>query len=148
MFFVSSLPSLYPNDIFYDSKPLTYETLYKEICGFGIKYPEVVFAQAVLESGNFKSDLCRNSNNLFGMKMPKRRETLAIGKRKSNYAIFNSWTDSVNDYLLWQNFVLERNDIQSKNDYLKYLHKVYAENKNYVSLLKKIMKDNQHLFTS
>ena len=37
------------------------------------------------------------------MKHPRRRETLSKGPTKSGYARFDSWKDSVDDYVLWYN---------------------------------------------
>lgn len=37
-----------------------------------VKHPQIVYAQAVLETGHFKSDLCLNDNNLFGLYNSKR----------------------------------------------------------------------------
>lgn len=126
--------------------PLTHKTLYQEIQKYGIKYPDIVFAQAILETGHFTSPLFKESNNLFGMKMPSKRETLAIGKERRGFAVFNHWSTSINDYLLWQNYILEKHDVKTKSDYFNLLDDIYATNEKYVLLLKKIISDHQHLF--
>ncbi len=125
---------------------ITHEKLYEQILSSGIKFPEVVFAQAVLETGHFKSKLFREANNLFGMKWPKKRETLAIGKKKGNYAVFENWISSVNDYQLWQDYILRNKTEITQKEYLQILDKIYSTNKNYVVSLKKIMLRSQHIF--
>ena len=40
-----------------------------------IKFSHIVLAQAILESNNFKSTLCKFNNNIFGMKVPAQRFT-------------------------------------------------------------------------
>ena len=54
---------------------ITRENLYEQIINYGIKFPDVVLAQAVLESGQFTSKLFKSANNLFGMRIPKKRES-------------------------------------------------------------------------
>jgi uncharacterized FlgJ-related protein len=125
---------------------ITYQRLYEQIVKHGIKFPDVVFAQAILETGHFTSSLFKNANNLFGMKLPYKRETLAIGKEKRGFAVFDSWTTSVNDYLLWQDYVLRNKNITTKTQYLALLDRIYAENGNYVVYLNRIMKDHKDKF--
>ena len=43
---------------------LTIPNLYKEIIRNGILYPKIVLAQAILETGWFRSSVCRNKHNL------------------------------------------------------------------------------------
>ena len=42
-----------------------------------LKYPHIVYAQAMLESGNFTSKIFRENNNMFGMKQARVRINLA-----------------------------------------------------------------------
>lgn len=123
---------------------INYQNLYKTIISMGIKFPDIVFAQAILESGHFKSNLAKTNNNLFGMKHPKFRETTAIGKSKSGYAKYESWIHSVEDYSYWQNYVV-KNDNITRNQYFYLLGKIYATDKNYVSRLKRKIDLYKHL---
>lgn len=118
---------------------LTHELLYEAINEKNIKHPEVVFAQAVIESGHFKSPLFINKNNLFGMKVPKKRETTAVNKGNKGYAKYHSWDSSVDDYLLWQEFTLKNKNELTKTQYLSLLGKIYAKDKNYITSLKRVM---------
>src|SRR5690554_3322128 len=47
-----------------------------------LEHPDIVFAQAILETGNFKSEIFKENKNLFGLKMPWNRPTLAIGVKR------------------------------------------------------------------
>jgi flagellum-specific peptidoglycan hydrolase FlgJ len=119
--------------------------LYEQITEKNIKFPEIVFAQAVLESGHFKAPIFTIKNNLFGMKVPKKRETTAINKGKKGYAKYHSWDSSVDDYLLWQEFTLKNKNQLTKNQYLSLLGKIYAKDKNYVSSLKRVMSKHKKI---
>lgn len=126
---------------------LSYNSLYKTIVDMDIMFPDIVFAQAVIESGNFTSKLTKVNNNIFGMRLPKRRETTAIGKGKSGYAIYCSWVDSVKDYLHWQNYFLKGKET-TREEYLLLLDRVYAEDKRYVSVIRKKIKEHKGLFVN
>jgi len=102
----------------------------------GILYPDIVMAQAKIETGHFTSKVFRENHNLFGMKLPRQRSTTAIGE-KYNHASYTSWRQSVIDYKLWQDKVLTK--VKSRRAYLRYLHKNYAENKQYVKLIKQMI---------
>ena len=67
---------------------LTIPNLYKEIIRNRILYPKIVLAQAILETGWFRSSVCRNKHNLFGLTNP----------RTGKYYEFNHWTESVRAY--------------------------------------------------
>jgi flagellum-specific peptidoglycan hydrolase FlgJ len=115
------------------------ENLYKKIVESGVLFPEIVFSQAILESGHFKSRLFLKNNNLFGMKIPRKRKTFAIGKGKSGYAKYSHWTKSVDDYIEWQKYLLKDKSI-SKESYLRKLSKIYCTNPGYVKRLRQIFK--------
>lgn len=104
---------------------VTQELLAFAIRDMGIKHPEMVFRQAMLESGWLKSRLARTQNNLFGMKMPKRRETFATKKGRNNYAFYETWVHSVADYKLYQ-------DGRNIKDFDSFLKKSkYSQTDNY-----------------
>lgn len=126
---------------------LSYSSLYKTIVDMDILFPDIVFAQAVIESGNFTSKLTKVNNNIFGMRLPRRRETTAIGESKSGYAIYCSWIDSVKDYLHWQNYFMKGKEM-SREEYLSLLDRVYAEDERYVSVIRKKIKEHRTLFVN
>lgn len=128
-----------------ESVSITHELLYEQIIEKNIKFPEVVFAQAVLESGHFKAPIFTTKNNLFGMKVPKKRETTAINKGKKGYAKYHSWDSSVDDYLLWQEFTLKNKSQLTKSQYLSLLGKIYAKDKKYISSLKRVISEHKSI---
>lgn len=91
-----------------------------EIRRQGLPHPEIVLAQARLETGNFKSARCRRDHNLFGLKHGKR------------YAKYRRWQDSVADY---------KRRISSRyngGDYYRFLQRIgYAEEKEYCNKLRR-----------
>jgi len=81
-------------------------------------------AQARHESNYYKSDLVARANNLFGMRVPKQRQTLAApGTGSNGYAVFGSWTDSFKDLLLWMDYTNFPNSVASATDYANELYK-------------------------
>lgn len=119
----------------------TPEGLYNEITCYNLQHPDIVFAQAVLETGHFKSNIFRTNNNLFGMRHPKVRPTTSLGAQ-SGHAKYRSWQESVEDYSLWQSFCFKKK--VNRLDYLSYLSRNYAEDTSYVLKLLKIIKEYKH----
>ncbi len=106
------------------------------------KYPSVIYAQILLETGHFKSKLYSENNNLFGMKFPKQRETTAI-QEKNGYAYYSSLESCLKDRLLWDETYAAK--IDSKEEYYKLLGKVYAGDASYIEKLKRLEKYYQPL---
>lgn len=104
---------------------LTIPNLLAEMKKNNIKYPKIVLAQAILETGWFKSSVCRNKHNLFGLTNP----------RTKTYYEFDHWTDSVKAYY---------EKIQRRytgGNYLLWLDKIgYAEEKTYIRAVIRVMK--------
>jgi hypothetical protein len=105
-----------------------------------VKFPHIVYAQAKLESGNFKSPIFLENNNLFGMKVAKRRPTTNKGENRG-HAYFTSWRDCVVDYAFYQAAYL--NELRTEQQYLEYLKSNYAEDPNYYESLLKILRKKQ-----
>lgn len=116
--------------------------VYYEIKRAGIKYPDVVLAQAILESAHFESKIAKHNNNLFGMRMPRSRETTAVGTRYG-YARYLSWEDSVEDYKLWQDYLFSRHPNMTKDQFKRYINKMYSTSKGYISKINSIIIKNQ-----
>lgn len=88
----------------------------------GIKNPEIVYKQAILETGNFQSDLCVYHNNLFGLRKGK------------EYYKFKHWSESV---LMYRNRIQSR--LKENEDYYDFLSRIgYAEDPEYINKLKNI----------
>ncbi len=116
--------------------PFSVSNMIKVMNKAGILFPDVVLAQARLETGNFTSKVFRENNNLFGMKLPRVRNTTAIGEQNS-HADYSSWMQSIIDYKLWQDEVVKKH--RTKRAYLRYLSKNYAEDKKYIHKLKQML---------
>ena len=102
----------------------------------GIRYVDVMVAQSKIETAHYTSLVFKKNKNLFGMKLARIRETTAIGEQH-NHADYISWQQSVVDYKLWQDRVIKK--LNTKQKYLAYLHENYAENKQYVKLIKRMI---------
>ena len=104
---------------------LSIPNLYKEIIRNGILYPKIVLAQAILETGWFRSSVCKNKHNLFGLTNPH------TGK----YYEFNHWTESVRAYYTKVQYKYKG------GNYLLWLEEIgYAENQNYTVSVVQILR--------
>lgn len=103
-----------------------------------IEHPYIVYSQALIESGNFSSSVWRDNNNMFGMKMPERRPTLAIGINKG-YSVYRTWRDGIVDYALFQSSYLKG---LSEDEYFVKIGKSYAEDGSYEKKIREYK--NQH----
>ena len=101
-----------------------------------VKYPHIVFAQSMIETGHWTSPLFIENSNLFGMKQAKRRVTSALGT-KNGHAYYDHWRDSVYDYAFYQSKYLSK--AATEEEYLAYLGRSYAEAGHYVNALRRII---------
>lgn len=118
------------------NKSFSEEKLLQYLTDINIKFPKIVYAQAVLETGNFQSTIFRSNNNLFGMKEAKRRPTVSNGT-ELNHAYYETWKESVIDYALYQARYLS--DVKTEEQYFEYLGKNYAEVPDYVNRVKNVI---------
>ena len=102
--------------------------LVEELKRLNVRYPYIVLAQSILETGYWESRIYQENNNLFGMKQARARATTAKGTQLG-HAYYDNWKESVTDYALYQAAYL--NKLRTESKYLKYLDKNYAEAKNY-----------------
>lgn len=113
------------------------EKLIDVIKGYNFKFPHVVYAQSILESGNFKSPVFKENHNLFGMKEATKRINRALGTQ-NGHAIYKDWLSSVDDYALYCATYLH--EIVTEEDYIGYLSQKYAEDNQYKNKLMDIIK--------
>ncbi len=114
-----------PVHSYYEGKSheLTLENLMCVMDEVGISNQLFVLAQAVLETGNFGSNVCRNYHNLFGL----------YDSRNKCYYKFARWEDSVIGY---QKFIQYR---YKGGNYLAFLRRIgYAEDPRYTSKVAQI----------
>jgi len=101
--------------------PLNDKILMNELLKQNIPHPEIVLAQAKLETANYKSKLCKNHNNLFGL------------KKGNSYRKYSNYIECVRDYKKLISSRLEENE-----NYYKFLLRIkYAEDRQYIQKLKK-----------
>ena len=109
------------------SLPLSESYLKEVLDYYDIAFPEKVMAQAKLESGNFKSNICLCYNNLFGL----------YDSSSGDYYRFTTWQESVKFYKI---------KIQSKlkkgEDYYEFLERIgYAEDNNYIDKIEDVLEN-------
>lgn len=96
------------------------------IDSFDIKNGEIVFIQAVLETGHFKSEIFKRNNNLFGFCY------------NNKYLYFKNWISCVRYYKYWQSKRYQ------SGDYYIFLDKVgYAQDTLYIHKLKWLIKNER-----
>ena len=90
---------------------------------YEVMEPHIVYAQAVLETGHFKSNLCVKHGNLFGI----------YDSCAKAYKHYDHWTESVKDY---------RDSVQAKyhgGDYYHFLEVLpYATDTEYIRKVRQI----------
>lgn len=126
-------------------QPITYQdsvsvdSLKMMVWSLPFKHKDIIVAQAILETGWFKSKNYQINNNLFGMKQVFSRATTA-DTTINGYSHYPNWKMSVIDYYLKQS---TRENIipTTREQYYHYLDKVYSEaGSGYSSQLKGIIK--------
>lgn len=115
------------------------EKLFLEIDKYSFKYPDIVKAQAMVESGHFKSPVFQQNHNMFGMREAIVRITTAEGSNL-NHAYYTDWKYCVADRALYEAQYLSK---LSREEYFSYLDQVYAEGKGYSKLLKQVIQKNE-----
>jgi uncharacterized FlgJ-related protein len=104
------------NDI--ENQSFSRRKFYEYLKEVNIKFPEIVFAQALKESG-LKSNLFKQNNNPFGMKKAHRRPNLQSGE-ENGHAYYETWKHAVIDYAMYQSF-FGISKIKTEEEYLNYL---------------------------
>ena len=111
-----------------DANKFSQDALVEELKRLNVRFPHIVLAQAILETGYYESRIYNENNNLFGMKQARARATTALGTQLG-HAYYNNWKESVTDYALYQAAYL--NKLRTEKKYLSYLDRNYAEAKDY-----------------
>jgi hypothetical protein len=114
---------------------------YEYLKRINIKFPELVFAQAMKESG-FKSTIWKDNHNPFGMKEATKRPNKQNGVQHG-HANYDTWKDACIDYAFYQSYV-GLSKVKTKDDYLQCLKEMnyfdteHPGNESYLSDLKNI----------
>lgn len=134
----NSVENNYPHKVYELPNTFSEEKLIELIAKMNFKFPEVVLAQARLESGYYNSELFLNNSNLFGMRVAGSRITLNQGK-KQGYANYTDWKESVIDYSLW--YATYAYEYNTQEEFLDLLNRTYAEDGSYKVKLLSIVKE-------
>lgn len=111
--------------------PASVETVSQCLIYYNVKHKDIVLSQSILETGYFKSNVCVNNNNLFG-----------LTKGYGTYLHFKHWTESVKYYL---NFIQIRYKPPSEG-YYQFLDRIkYATDKKYIYKLKNITNGRKNI---
>ena len=90
----------------------------------------------MVETGYWGSKIFKENHNLFGMKQANVRINTAVGTQ-NNHAYYETWMESIYDYAFYQCRYL--GGIRTEAEYYAYLGKSYAEDKDYVKVLKSVV---------
>lgn len=102
------------------------EKLYYYMTKHNIIHKDIVYKQAVLETGNFTSRLCRKNNNLFGL----------YDSKNKRFHRFNSWEESV---VAYKKYVQYKYFKKNYTSYYHFLEDIgYAEKGVYTKTLKQL----------
>jgi uncharacterized FlgJ-related protein len=115
------------------------EKLVDILTELNVKFPHIVMAQSMVETGHWKSNIFKENHNLFGMKQARARINTALGTQ-NNHAYYDTWTESVYDYAFYQCRYLA--NIRTEDEYFQYLSNSYAEDTRYVTTLKQTISKN------
>jgi regulatory protein YycI of two-component signal transduction system YycFG len=107
-----------PEDIKLNDSSIT-----KELQKAGVSQVAIAVAQAKLETGHYKSLVCKENKNLFGIKAHKCKYVLGS---KNNHACYNTYRDNIKCYAHIQDMYLKQIDgkYASAPDYLQQLKTV------------------------
>lgn len=108
--------TIYIHDI-----PLNDTAVTKELIKLGCILPNVALAQAKIESGHYKSPVCKQNKNMFGIKSHK---CAYVTGENLNHATYKSYRDNIKCY------------IEIQNRYLNKIDGRYAEAPGYIKNLK------------
>lgn len=104
---------------------LNTENYLKVLEFYEIKNPTIVLAQALWETGYFKSYNCRIRNNTLGL----------YDSKNKRFFSFNHWTESIKLYKEAVEYKLKKGE-----DYYIFLDRIgYAEDPNYVDSIKSMV---------
>ena len=100
--------------------------IYEAMGYFNIQFPDLVYAQSILETGYYSSDVCIQKNNLFGL----------YDSTNHTYRTYKYWWESVREY---KRLVQDKFKGETFEDYLIFLDTLpYATDTAYITKLKDV----------
>ena len=100
--------------------------IYEAMGYFDIRFPDLVYAQSILETGYYSSDVCIQKNNLFGL----------YDSAKQTYHSYNYWWESLKAY---KTLIQNKFKGETLEDYFVFLDTLpYATDSLYITKLKDV----------
>ena len=116
----------------------TEDKLVEELKRLNVRYPHIVMAQSILETGHWSSRIFKSNHNLFGMKQANIRINTAKGTNL-NHAYYDNWQESLYDYAFYQCRYMT--SARTEEEYFLALDASYAEiGGSYSNALKDVIK--------
>jgi flagellum-specific peptidoglycan hydrolase FlgJ len=127
--------------IIVEADTFTEEKFIDMLKDLNVKFPHIIMAQAIVESGLGTSVLFKTNHNLLGMKEALIRTNHHIGSANA-HALFRNWREGVYDYIFWQLYTGGAR-LKSDEEYYIFLKESrYAETDNYAETVKNVVKKN------
>ena len=100
--------------------------IYEAMGYFDVRFPDLVYAQSILETGYYSSDVCLQKNNLFGL----------YDSTNRTYRTYKYWWESVREY---KRLVQDKFKGETLEDYFVFLDTLpYATDSLYITKLKDV----------
>lgn len=103
--------------------PLTDSAITAELVKLGCVLPAVALAQFKLETGHFRSAICRENFNIAGIKTSRSKYVIGMNR---DHCVYRSYRECLKDYVRIQNRYLKNIDgrYAAEGDYINLLHKI------------------------
>lgn len=109
--------------VYIEDVPLTDSAITKELTQLGCMLPNVALAQFKVETGHFKSAICRENKNIAGIRNSASKLSKGLSR---GHNVYSTYRDCLRDY------------VRIQNKYLKNIDGRYAEAKDYTEQLSKV----------
>ena len=109
--------------VYIEDVPLTDSAITKELTQLGCMLPNVALAQFKVETGHFRSAICRENKNIAGIRNSASKLSKGLNR---GHNVYSTYRDCLRDY------------VRIQNKYLKNIEGKYAEAKDYTEQLTKV----------
>lgn len=109
--------------VYIEDVPLTDSAITKELTQLGCMLPNVALAQFKVETGHFRSAICRENKNIAGIRNSASKLSKGLNR---GHNVYSTYRDCLRDY------------VRIQNKYLKNIDGRYAEAKDYTEQLSKV----------
>jgi hypothetical protein len=109
--------------VYIEDVPLTDSAITKELTQLGCMLPNVALAQFKVETGHFRSAICRENKNIAGIRNSASKLSKGLNR---GHNVYSTYRDCLRDY------------VRIQNKYLKNIDGRYAEAEDYTEQLSKV----------